>query len=91
MAKKLEDDTLLSRVGEVRIVHKGGFVKTIDVYTTGRVAHVYWPLCGMYRIFKSGRIAGAPSWRVCADDIDKLPMHRHRAKKIQLKKPKEDS
>jgi hypothetical protein len=57
----------------VRLVHRNGEVKSVEAGLTGNDLHIYWPIAGWYHVYtSSGRIAGAKSWRVHPDDMQKL-------------------
>lgn len=57
----------------VRLVHHNGEVKSVEAGLIGKKLHVYWPIAGWYHVYtSSGRIAGAKSWHVHPDDMQKF-------------------
>lgn len=53
----------------LRLVHRNGEVRSLEVGKGGNSFYVHWPIAGWYRVYGTGRVAGAKSWKVHPDDL----------------------
>jgi len=57
----------------IRLVHRYGEERLVEAGLTGSKLQIYWPIAGWYHVYmSSGRIAGAKSWHVHPDDMQKI-------------------